>query len=142
MAAFAGMAAGAALVVDVLLGMTAVGWIGFELWRFHQEPDAIEMVEVVTPGLRTRILQWVAVCGVALVFNVIDGNDFWAWTVWVGAAAWPASIYVQRQLLERGKFLHPKVEAAVAGTGRGDRCGCGGAGRVRVGGGFVAPAGV
>ena len=39
-------------------------------------------------------------------------SEFWAWTVWVGAAAWPASIYVQRQLLERGKFLHPKVEAA------------------------------
>ncbi len=68
----------------------------------------------MTPGLRKRVLQWVAVCGVALVFNAITGDDFWAWTVWVGAAAWPASVYVQRQLLERGKFLHPKVEAPAA----------------------------
>jgi hypothetical protein len=114
LAALSGVASGTTVVVDLLLGMTAVGWIGFELWRFHQGPDAIETVEVVTTGLRTRILQWVAVCAVALVFNLIDSNGFWAWTVWVGAAAWPASIYVQQQLLARGKFLHPTVETAAS----------------------------
>lgn len=116
MAAFAGVATGTAAALDVLLGLTAVGWFGSELWRFHREPGAIETFEVVTPGLRLRILQWVAVCAVAFVFNMIEGEGFWAWTVWVGAAAWPASVYVQRQLLERGKFMHPKVEAATATT--------------------------
>lgn len=113
LAAFLGFASGTAVAVDLLLAMTAVGWIGFELWRFHQGPDAIETVEVVTPGLRARILQWVAVCVVALVFQGIVGAGFWAWAVWVGAAAWPASIYVQRQLLERGKFLYPKEPATL-----------------------------
>ena len=115
LAAFAGTASGATVAVDLLLTLTAVGWIGFELWRFHQAPDAIETVEVVATGMRTRILQWVAVCVFALVFNAIAGREFFAWTVWVGAAAWPASLYVQQQLIERGKFLHPKVEAAATG---------------------------
>ncbi len=105
---------GGSAVADVLLTMVAFGWIAFELWRFHQDPQSVVAIEVGTAGMKTRVLQWVVVCGAAVALNLMVGSDFWAWTVWVGAAAWPASLWLQAWLLERGKFLHPKVEAEPA----------------------------
>lgn len=120
--AFGGAVSGGSAAADVLLGIVAIGWISFELWRFHQDPGAIATVEVEPAGMRARIMQWVAACVLAVIFNAARGGDFWAWTVWIAAAAWPAQLWLQRTLIERGKFLHPRVEgqpaaeSAVAGA--------------------------
>ncbi len=95
--------------------LAAVGWVAFELFRFHQEPNEVATIDAAKRSMRTPIIQWVAVCGVAFVMNLAFGTDgFWAWTVWIGAAAWPATVYVRRMLVDRGKFLHPKLEAEPA----------------------------
>jgi alpha-beta hydrolase superfamily lysophospholipase len=109
---FAGAVRGTSAASDILLGLFAVGWIGFELWRFHRDSEAVATVEVTPKGMQLRLLQWVVVCAFAMALNLAGGDDFWAWTVWIGAAAWPATLWVQRALVERGKFLHPKVEPA------------------------------
>lgn len=122
--ALGGAVRGSAAATDVLLGLAAVGWIGFELWRFHADPEAVAVIEVAPKGMRGRLLQWLVVCAFAFVFNMANGQDFWAWTVWIGAAAWPAGLWVQRAFVERGKFVHPKVKAgADVETGAAVVCG-------------------
>lgn len=112
--AVGGAVSASSAVADVMLGMVAIGWIGFELWRFHQDPQAVATIEVASAGLRSRVFHWVVISAFALALNAARGSDFWAWTVWVAAAAWPAQLWLQRYMVERGYFLHPKVEAMPA----------------------------
>jgi hypothetical protein len=114
LAAVGGTIAADAAVMDLLLGVLALVWIGYTLRAFHRAPDEIATLELGAPGrLRKAVVQWAAVCAIAIVLNVVLGSeDFWAWTVWVATAAWPASVIVEQKLLVAGKFLYPKVPAA------------------------------
>jgi len=104
-----------ALMADVLLGFAGLAWIAYALWAMHARPSLVEDVELRPSANLTRpLLQWVGVCVFALLANAIANGEFWAWTVWVAAAAWPLSFYVEQRLLAAGKFLHPKVEAQAA----------------------------
>lgn len=113
LAAMAGAANGSALLWDLVIGGAAVAWVGYTLRAFHQDPDAVETMEI--PGakqLLRAVLQWMAFCVAALIFNLIaDNAGFWAWTLWLAGAAWPGSLYVQQRLIDAGRFLHPRVEA-------------------------------
>jgi hypothetical protein len=107
-----GSISGPAAASDVLLGIAGLVWIGYTLRVMHAKPSVTEAVELLPkPNLRTPILQWVGVCAFALFANAVTRGDFWAWTVWVAAAAWPLSFYVEQRLLAAGKFLYPKTEA-------------------------------
>ena len=113
--ALSGTVNGGAVAMDLLITFVAVGWVAFELFRFHQDPDEVATIDAAKRSMKTPIMQWAAICGVAFVMNLAFGTEgFWAWTVWIGAAAWPATVYVRGMLVDRGKFLHPKVEAEPA----------------------------
>jgi hypothetical protein len=107
-----GAISGPAVAADLLLGIAGLAWIGYTLRVMHAKPSVTEAVELLPkPNLRTPILQWVGVCAFALFANAVTRGDFWAWTVWVAAAAWPLSFYIEQRLLAAGKFLYPKTEA-------------------------------
>ena len=101
-----------AIVADLFLGIAGIAWIVYALWVMHAKPSVVEDVELrPSPNLTRPLLQWVGVCVFTLLANAIANGEFWAWTVWVAAAAWPLSFYVEQRLLAAGKFLHPKTEA-------------------------------
>lgn len=103
---------GAAAAADMLLGIAGLAWIAYTVRVIHAKPCVVEEVELRSgANLRNPLLQWIGVCIFALLANTIISGEFWAWTVWVGATAWPLSFYVEQRLLAAGKFLHPKVEA-------------------------------
>lgn len=102
----------AAAAADMLLGIAGLAWIAYALREMHSKPSLVEDVELLhSANLRKPLLQWAGVCVFALLANAIINGDFWAWTVWVGATAWPLSFYVEHRILSAGKFLHPKTEA-------------------------------
>jgi len=106
---------GSVVIADLLLTLVALAWIGVELFRFHRNADEIATVDSARGSMKRPLLQWVAVCAVAFVLNLaLDSDGFWAWAAWIGAAAWPATLWVRHKLIERGMFLHPKVEAEPA----------------------------
>jgi hypothetical protein len=103
---------GAAAAADMLLGIAGLAWIAYTVRVMHAKPCVVEDVELrPSANLRKPLLQWVGVCGFALRANAIISGEFWAWTVWVGATAWPLSFYVEHRLLSAGKFLYPTTEA-------------------------------
>jgi len=107
-----GLVNGPAAASDMLLGIAGLAWIAYTVRVMHAKPCVVEDVELLPKAdLRKPLLQWVAVCAFALLANAIINGEFWAWTVWVAAAAWPLSFYVEQRLLAAGKFLHPKTEA-------------------------------
>jgi len=115
-----GAISGAVVSADLLLGIAGLTWIAYALRVMHAKPTVVEDIELRSSAdLRKPLLQWVGACVFALFANAITNGDFWAWTVWVAAAAWPLSFYVEHRLLTAGRFLHPKVvaqPASVAGA--------------------------
>ncbi len=112
LAVMGGTISSPAVAADLLLGIAGLAWIAYALRVIHAKPSAIESVELQPRArLRKPLMQWAAVCVFAVLANAITGGDFWVWTVWVAAAAWPLSFYVEQRLLSAGKFLHPKTEA-------------------------------
>lgn len=94
----------------LFFGGAALLWIGYVLFRFHERPGETGVVELSWKPFRRAVLQWLGACAVALFLNLLLGQwEFWAWTIWIAAVAWPASIYVEQWLLRNGKFLY--VEA-------------------------------
>jgi hypothetical protein len=120
LAAYSHSMDGSAAMWDIMLGLVGVAWAGTALYRFHQDPDAVGTVVLAgDKRLRNALMLWAGVCAFAFVANAVTESDgFWAWTVWIGAAAWPASIYLERRLLQAGKFVYPRAtpepEPAVA----------------------------
>lgn len=107
-----GAISGQAVAADLLLGIAGLAWIAYALQQLHAKPSVVEDVELAPrASLRKPLIQWVGACVFALLANAVANGEFWAWTVWVAAAAWPLSFYVEQRLLEAGKFVHPKTEA-------------------------------
>ena len=108
---------GQAALWDVALTLVGVAWVAYALRVYHQRPDEVATVELsVGKRLRTALLQWFVVCVLAFALNVGAGAGFFSWTVWIGSAAWPASLLVERELLRSGRFLHPKVQVVADGA--------------------------
>lgn len=96
----------------LFVGAAGVAWMGYALWRFHQDSDEIDVVELSRARLWRALKQWAAVCAGAFLLNIAFDGEFWSWTIWIGAAAWPASFFVEQWLLLSGRFLYPKSDAA------------------------------
>ncbi len=106
LASMNGAGASAVAAVDIMLGVAGLVWIGYVLVKFHAEPNAIAVLELRWDLVKTALLQWAGVCAAAFFLNVLFGTyDFWAWTIWIGVLAWPATIYLQQRLVRSGKFL-------------------------------------
>lgn len=107
MAAFSDALAGPAMLWDLFFGILAVGWVGWMLFKFHANPDAVEVVALDDKKrLTSTLVQWVVVCAIAFFANAAGGSGFWAWTIWVGTAAWPLSVLIEQRLIASGRFLN------------------------------------
>ncbi|MDP2183711.1 MAG: permease prefix domain 1-containing protein [Actinomycetota bacterium] len=116
-AAVEGTLGGSSALLDLMIGVAGLGWIAQALHDFHARPEAVDTVPLGGTRLRTAVLQWAGVCAAALLINVALGSGrLWAWTVWVGGAAWPLSVFVEHRLLTTGRFVHPKVEVGSASS--------------------------
>lgn len=125
MAAFTGALDGIAVAWDLLFGIVGVAWIGWALYRFHMGGYAVEEVELdQRKRLTQSAIQWVVVSIIAFFAN-LNGGEFWAWTVWIAAGAWPLHVFAEQWLVRSGHFLHSEVEpepsaASFAGATTGE----------------------